>query len=153
MAKYDSQRVIDPFAKHKAIEKVKKFVRNPFQSKKEKEEPTNIYVRHVPILKQILIEAIQGKLSAETYPTVETYEVRPPPDYKPQDVIVFIVGGATYAEAKVVADVSAAHSCRVILGGTYIHNSRSFLEEVTHEASRPPYLTQCLWDPTLPKGK
>lgn len=50
---------------------------------------------------------------------------------KPQDVIVFVVGGATYEEAKMVAQVNASSpGVRVVLGGTTVHNSASFLEEV-----------------------
>lgn len=50
---------------------------------------------------------------------------------KPQDVIVFIVGGATYEEARVVAQINASSpGVRIVLGGTSIHNSTTFLEEV-----------------------
>ena len=50
---------------------------------------------------------------------------------KPQDIIVFIIGGATYEEAKMVAEINASvPGVRVVLGGTTIHNAQSFLEEV-----------------------
>ena len=50
---------------------------------------------------------------------------------KPQDVIVFIVGGATYEEARSVAQINASSpGVRVVLGGTSVHNSTTFLEEV-----------------------
>ena len=44
---------------------------------------------------------------------------------RPQDIIVFIVGGATYAEAEVVANINRnTQGVRIILGGTTMHNSR-----------------------------
>ena len=46
-----------------------------------------------------------------------------PPPRRPQDVIVFIVGGATYAEALAVAQLNrATQGVRIVLGGTNIHN-------------------------------
>lgn len=44
---------------------------------------------------------------------------------------MFIVGGATYEEAKDIAVTFNNAETRVILGGTYIHNSKSFLTEIT----------------------
>lgn len=47
----------------------------------------------------------------------------------PMEVIVFIVGGATYEEALTVHQMNnSGYNC--ILGGTTIHNSESFLVEV-----------------------
>ena len=44
---------------------------------------------------------------------------------------MFVVGGATYEEAKMVAQINASSpGMRVVLGGTTVHNSASFLEEV-----------------------
>ena len=43
--------------------------------------------------------------------------------YRPQDVIVFIVGGATYEEALVVQQINkATPGVRIVLGGTTVHN-------------------------------
>ena len=43
---------------------------------------------------------------------------------KPQDVIVFIVGGATYAEAFTVAQMNSSNQgMRIILGSNAIMNS------------------------------
>lgn len=53
----------------------------------------------------------------------------PPFRRPPQQVIVFIIGGATYEEALTAHNFNSA-SCRVVLGGTTIHNSESFLNEI-----------------------
>jgi hypothetical protein len=42
-----------------------------------------------------------------------------------------MVGGTTYAEAKLVTQMNAATpGIRIVLGGTFVHNSASFLKEV-----------------------
>ena len=50
---------------------------------------------------------------------------------RPQEVIVFTIGGVTYEESLAVHQVnSTVPGVRVLLGGTSVHNSRSFLDEV-----------------------
>lgn len=71
---------------------------------------------------------IKGRLKEQQYPFVEGGGTTRD---KPQDIFVFMVGGATYEEAKMVAQVNASSpGVRVVLGGTTIHNSTTFLEEV-----------------------
>ena len=42
-----------------------------------------------------------------------------------------MVGGATYCEAREMAVTYNSKADKVIYGGTYMHNSRSFLAEVS----------------------
>ena len=50
---------------------------------------------------------------------------------KPQDIIIFMLGGTTYEEAKTIAQVNASSpGIRVVLGGTTVHNSTTFIEDV-----------------------
>ena len=88
----------------------------------------NVYTQHAPRLENTLQELVKGRLNMSTYPFVEGGgQTRD----KPQDVIVFMVGGATYEEAKMVAQVNASlPGVRVVLGATGVHNSTSFLDEV-----------------------
>jgi len=88
----------------------------------------NVYTQHAPRLEVTLQNLIKAKLREQQYPFIEgSGSTRD----KPQDVIVFIVGGATYEEAKIVAQINASSpGVRVVLGATTIHNSTSFLEEV-----------------------
>ncbi len=52
--------------------------------------------------------------------------------FRPQDIIVFIVGGATYAEAMAVANLNkTTQGVRIILGGTTIHNSKRCVPSVS----------------------
>lgn len=88
----------------------------------------NVYTQHSPRLQNTLQDLIKGRLNLNAYPFVEGGGQTKD---KPQDIIVFIVGGTTYEEAKMVAQVNASSpGVRVVLGGTGIHNSNSFLEEV-----------------------
>ncbi|KIW00775.1 uncharacterized protein PV09_07755 [Verruconis gallopava] len=88
----------------------------------------NVYTQHSPRLEAILQDLINRRLKDSMFPFLEGGgQTRD----KPQDIIVFIVGGATYEEARVVAQINASSpGVRVVLGGTTIHNSESFLEEV-----------------------
>lgn len=48
---------------------------------------------------------------------------------KPQDIIIFMVGGTTYEEAKLIAQVNASTpGVRVVLGGTSVLNSKVFMD-------------------------
>jgi vacuolar protein sorting-associated protein 45 len=109
------------------------FTKKLFKGLKDVE---NVYTRHKPLLSDILEQLAKDKLSETTYPYCGEFKLAD----KPQDVIVFIVGGATYAEALAVANANRSlHGVRIILGGTTIHNCKSFLEEVrasTHTFSR-----------------
>lgn len=88
----------------------------------------NVYTQHSPRLEATLQDMIKGRLSQQLYPFVEGGGTTKD---KPQDIIVFMVGGTTYEEAKMVAQVNASSpGIRVVLGGTTVHNSTSFLEEV-----------------------
>jgi len=88
----------------------------------------NVYTQHSPRMEQTLNNLVKGRLREQTHPFVEG---SPNTREKPQDIIVFMVGGATYEEARLIAQVNASTpGVRVVLGGTVVHNSSSFLEEV-----------------------
>jgi vacuolar protein sorting-associated protein 45 len=47
---------------------------------------------------------------------------------KPQDIIIFMIGGTTYEESKMIASVNdTLPGVRIVIGGTQIHNAQSFL--------------------------
>jgi vacuolar protein sorting-associated protein 45 len=73
-------------------------------------------------------QMVKGKLSETEFP----YATESPRDTKTTDIIIFILGGATYQEAKEVAEFNnTSELFNVILGGTTIHNSKSFIAEAT----------------------
>jgi len=96
----------------------------------------NVYTQHSPLLETTLQNLIKGKLRDQQYPFVDGGGMTRD---KPQDIIVFIIGGATYEEAKMVAGINASSpGVRVVLGGTTIHNSATFLEEIEEAVSMWP---------------
>eukprot|EP01147_Barroeca_monosierra_P010672 gene10672-2778_t len=87
----------------------------------------NIYTQHSPLLASTLDLLSKGKLKETNYPHIRGGSLTE----RPQEVLVFIVGGATYEEAKAVHEFNEANpGLRVILGGTHIHNFESFCEEL-----------------------
>ncbi|DAZ93883.1 TPA: hypothetical protein N0F65_004730 [Lagenidium giganteum] len=91
----------------------------------------NVYAQHVPPLIKYLEQILKGQLLDADFGIVNGNAS--PGIKKVKDVIVFICGGVTYEEAMKVAELNqkvAVHGQRVLLGGTYIHNSTSFLDEV-----------------------
>ncbi|KAM0334077.1 hypothetical protein ACHAQA_001097 [Verticillium albo-atrum] len=96
----------------------------------------NVYTQHTPLLESTLQNLIKGRLKDQQYPFVEGGGTSRD---KPQDIIVFMVGGATYEEAKMIATINASSpGIRVVLGGTTIHNTATFLEEVDDAVSMWP---------------
>ena len=96
----------------------------------------NVYTQHSPRLEATLENLIKGRLKELQYPFLEggghTRD-------KPQDIVIFMVGGTTYEEAKMVAQVNASTpGVRVVLAGTCIHNSTTFLEEVDDAVANWP---------------
>jgi vacuolar protein sorting-associated protein 45 len=107
----------------------------------------NVYTQHQPLLTGLLDALARGKLPRTTFPFVGA---EPPPG-KLSTVVVFIVGGLTFEEAAKVAAINAgtlqvggtagagagaggagayAPPFRVVIGGTTVHNSKSFLAEL-----------------------
>ena len=50
--------------------------------------------------------------------------------YYTRSQFTYIAGGATYEEATKVAELNASGGVQVVLGGSYVHNSGTFLEDL-----------------------
>lgn len=106
----------------------------------------NVYTQHTPHLAETIENLLKGRLRETSYPYVEGQGVGQGGVARPQDVIVFIVGGTTYEEAKYVAGLNAQFAAghglgngpngpvgagtRILLGGTCVHNSKSSVKRV-----------------------
>lgn len=95
----------------------------------------NVYTQHVCVLKELLEEIFKGRSIDQQYPFFSS-EV--PYRRPPTEIIVFMIGGATYEEALAVHQLNLM-GYKVILGGTTIHNSESFLEEVLTATTGVPF--------------
>ncbi|KFD62740.1 hypothetical protein M514_09198 [Trichuris suis] len=112
-------RGIDPSADIDPIKITKKFI----QDLKGVE---NIYTQHKPVLSELLGELAKNRLKETSYPYASGCSA----PVRLQEVIVFIFGGATYEESLAVYNFSQNFPLKVLLGGTAMHNGRSFIEEV-----------------------
>jgi hypothetical protein len=105
----------------------------------------NIFMQHVPRLESVLSELVHGKLSDKAFPVASPYlnnEYNNPALEKAQDMIVFIIGGVTYEEARIVANLNKINKgVRIVLGGTSIHNTKSFLSEIEKAGANWPKTT------------
>ncbi|MXQ96510.1 hypothetical protein E5288_WYG002721 [Bos mutus] len=81
----------------------------------------NVYTQHQPFLHETLDHLIKGKLKENLYPYLGPSTLRD----RPQDIIVFIIGGATYEEALTVYNLNrTTPGVRIVLGGTTVHNTK-----------------------------
>eukprot|EP00026_Physarum_polycephalum_P006009 Phypoly_transcript_06049.p1 GENE.Phypoly_transcript_06049~~Phypoly_transcript_06049.p1 ORF type:complete len:564 (+),score=108.74 Phypoly_transcript_06049:40-1692(+) len=90
---------------------------------------TNIYSQHKPLLNEILDQLSKNKLKDSIY----SFITGQPTPTRPTDVIVFVVGGVTYEEAQNVYEFNNSkdnNGMRVVLGGTSIQNSHTFIRDV-----------------------
>ncbi|KAF8322629.1 Sec1-domain-containing protein [Clavulina sp. PMI_390] len=105
----------------------------------------NVYTQHTPLMAEMLDPLLKGKLRDTSYPFIDppagsnsgAGPQNPGPNHPaPQDVILFMVGGTTYEEAKLVAKLNAeagTSGTRILLGGTCIHNSSRFVTIGLHQ--------------------
>lgn len=85
------------------------------------EPEQNVFLQHKPFLISIVEQLQKGSLSQQQYPATSPFDFKTP---SPK-VIVFIVGGATYVEAKELNSMK-----NVILGSTTLLSSATFLSGV-----------------------
>lgn len=96
----------------------------------------NTLTQHKPSLSKIIEELLKKgqKLRESDFAFHgERYKEEPP-----KKIIVFIVGGTTYDEALVADQINRTRcgDVQVIIGGTSIHNFKSFMEEVREAIMR-----------------
>ncbi|WOO81057.1 Vacuolar protein sorting-associated protein 45 [Vanrija pseudolonga] len=118
----------------------------------------NVYTQHTPHLLETLDLLLKGRLKETSYPFIDGDEAARA--QRPQDIIVFMLGGTTYEESSAVALLNqrlasdaagGPGGTRILLGGSTIHNSASFLETVSKAAETWP---ESVYQPpaSLPAG-
>ncbi|WVQ77964.1 hypothetical protein IAT38_000045 [Cryptococcus sp. DSM 104549] len=105
----------------------------------------NVYTQHTPHLSQTLDLLLKGRLRETSYPFLEGDEAAR--TQRPQDIIIFMLGGTTYEEGRAVALLNqklasdaagGPGGTRILLGGSTVHNSASFLDMVESAAEHFP---------------
>jgi vacuolar protein sorting-associated protein 45 len=94
----------------------------------------NIYTQHKPLLNETLTLLAQNKLKNNTHPYLDSNAAMSNSNSKTNKyrlVFVYIVGGLTYEEVFAVDQINnSSAGIKVILGGSYIHKSQSYLDDV-----------------------
>jgi vacuolar protein sorting-associated protein 45 len=87
----------------------------------------NVYMQHKPYVSGIVDSAFKCKLSAVDFPS-PSKEINLLS--KPTNLIAFIVGGATFEEATDLSTCYNQERDTVILGGSCVQNSKSFIADL-----------------------
>lgn len=92
----------------------------------------NVYTQHKSLIATVADNLMKGKLKEASYPTVDSARYAPPARESVPRALIFIVGGATLEETRDINELNKTldGGRSVILGGTTIHNSRSFLADI-----------------------
>jgi len=93
-------------------------------------------VQHSSRLYSIADRLMNGTLEKEAFPLVQE-GTAPRSKDKVMCAMIFVIGGATFEEARDVAELNmdlTSGRC-LVLGGTTVHNSRTFLDDVAEQAA------------------
>ena len=96
----------------------------------------NVYTQHQPLLFHTIDAIVKGKIKDSAYPPCyplgsQSAASNSATATKPSEIVVFIIGGATYEEAMKVSEFNTLNqSMKVVLGGSCVQNSNSFLHEI-----------------------
>ncbi|KAK9815570.1 hypothetical protein WJX72_006038 [[Myrmecia] bisecta] len=109
------------------------------QAKQSLKGVENVYTQHTPLLVNTLEALVRGRLKDADYPHVDKQPAAAAPGKAPKLVVVFMVGGTTYEEARAIAELNAqadkhegwSAGIKFVLGGTGVHNSKSFVGALT----------------------
>jgi len=93
----------------------------------------NVYTQHKTLVGTTADSLMRGKLKEDRFPVVNGARYTASAREPASRAIIFVVGGACFEEARDVSEVNRSLDAGriVILGGTTIHNSRSFLADVS----------------------
>ncbi|CAD7944648.1 unnamed protein product [Amoebophrya sp. A25] len=100
----------------------------------------NVYTQHTSAVKSVVDALIRGRLRESDFPFAPLFSTNSALAAKApaSNVVVFVVGGCTFEEARDMAQLSAEHRCKIVLGGSCLHSSKSFLADVA-QLSRARY--------------
>mmetsp|Transcript_70312 Transcript_70312/g.164713 ORF Transcript_70312/g.164713 Transcript_70312/m.164713 type:complete len:578 (+) Transcript_70312:31-1764(+) len=98
----------------------------------------NVYTQHKSHVSSVVSSLMKGQLKETSYPYMQGKGSSAAPAREPpRRCVVFVVGGCTYEEARDVAELNRTlDGCSIVLGGTTIHNSMTFLTDVAQLGAR-----------------
>ena len=96
----------------------------------------NVYMQHIPEISTLLTELSKNTLSRDRFKALDTQkhgatQAQFNKDV-PQDVILFVIGGVTYEEARLVHEFNATmnNRMRVVLGGTSMLSTKEYMNSI-----------------------
>ncbi|ODV62372.1 Vps45p [Ascoidea rubescens DSM 1968] len=116
-------------------------------------ENTSAFMQHIPRLQNVLLNAIDNKLSTKNYQTLDPYNSSNNisesissfssnnPTIKYTRIIVYMLGGVTYEEARIVNQLNEKNSNKgisIILGSDKILNTKKFLSDLEQMSESVP---------------
>jgi len=127
--RYAGEKVRGPglFGSHDVISKMTKNFMSSVQG------VSNVYAQHVPLVIDTINSVVRNRLKENTHPFLSNNGVDSAANRKPpQEIIIFMLGGITYEEATNVYEFNQTNTygVKVVLSGSTIHNSTSFLDEL-----------------------
>lgn len=103
-------------------------------------ETDNVYMQHVPEISTLLNDLSKNKVSTDRLKPVgkaqtgSSHSASSPTTFSPppQDIILFVVGGVTFEEARFVHQFNATmrNKMRVILGGTSVISTSDYINSI-----------------------
>lgn len=111
-----------------------------FNSANNRAQPDNVFMQYIPLLNDILSPIVRPTNTAQA-PVVKFSTLTPDavtnqygkigPNELAQDIIVYIKGGVTYEEGRLVHELSASTpNINILLGGDKVLNSFTWLNEL-----------------------
>ncbi|CRG98687.1 vacuolar protein sorting-associated protein 45, putative [Plasmodium relictum] len=91
---------------------------------------SNVFTLHKSYIYYLIDDLIKLKLNNQIYTSTNFLNIEQNQNKKPNSIIVFFIGGATYEEYKDIQYLSKKYNITILLGSTQIHNSQSFLADV-----------------------
>ncbi|KAL7078949.1 hypothetical protein ACQ4LE_001388 [Meloidogyne hapla] len=125
------KRQSDLFGNKSAMEMTKKFI-------KGLKGVENIYTQHEPYITQLIESVSRGRLPVSNFTSTDSSI-----NSRFDEIIIFIIGGATFEESAAVArmngrgmnligqsQTTGSSSFRVVLCSNYVHNTKSFISQL-----------------------
>lgn len=116
-------------------ELAKKF--NSKMGSKSSTDANNVYMQHVPDISTLLTDFSKNKVSKEKLKTMSSSNSKNvythnSPSVPPQDIILFVIGGVTFEEARFVHQFNETMKTkmRVILGGTSVVSTKDYIDSI-----------------------
>lgn len=103
----------------------KNILKTTFKNIRRTFKPDNPYMEFKPQILKIVENLINGKLETTNFPFISK-----PKHSKLKTIIIFIIGGVTYAEECIVHQLSEKYNINIVIGGTNILNPHKFISEL-----------------------